>query len=102
DGIRDDLVTGVQTCALPICERYSINLRYVRDARSDLDGLKRVLVAASDGAQIPITQLADIAITTAPPSIRDEDGQLVGYVFVDEIGRASCRERGWRSGGAER
>src|SRR5438552_3438271 len=68
-------------------ERYSINLRYVRDARSDLDGLKRVLVAASDGAQIPITQLADIAITTAPPSIRDEDGQLVGYVFVDVAGR---------------
>jgi copper/silver efflux system protein len=68
-------------------ERYSINVRYFRDARRDLDGLQRVLVAAGDGAQIPLSQLADIGITTAPPSIRDEDGQLVGYVFVDVAGR---------------
>ena len=26
DGIRDDLVTGVQTCALPICFLYLPNL----------------------------------------------------------------------------
>ncbi len=68
-------------------ERYSINVRYVRDARSNLDDLRRVLVAAGDGAQIPISELAEIEVATAPPSIRDEDGQLVGYVFVDVAGR---------------
>jgi Cu(I)/Ag(I) efflux system membrane protein CusA/SilA len=66
-------------------ERYSINVRYVQDARSDLQSLKRVLVAGRDGAQIPLSQLADIEVATAPPSIRDEDGQLVGYVFVDVV-----------------
>ncbi|MGH7821195.1 MAG: efflux RND transporter permease subunit, partial [Candidatus Binatia bacterium] len=68
-------------------ERYSINVRYLRDARSDPDSLGRVLVTAESGAQIPLAQLADIEVETAPQSIRDEDGQLVGYVFVDVVGR---------------
>jgi copper/silver efflux system protein len=68
-------------------ERYSINVRYFRDERSDLAGLKRVLVTSPSGAQIPLAQLADIAVSTAPPSIRDENGQLVGDVFVDVAGR---------------
>jgi len=68
-------------------ERYSINVRYVRDERSDLQSLERVLVSAPDGAQIPIAQLADVSISTAPPSIHDENGQIAGYVFVDVAGR---------------
>ena len=68
-------------------ERYTINVRYLRDARADLDDLRRVLVAGPDGAQIPLAQLADLEVSTAPPSIRDEDGQLVGYVYVDVAGR---------------
>src|SRR5439155_20705772 len=53
----------------------------------DLQSLKRVLVSAPDGAQIPLAQLADISISTAPPSIHDESGQIAGYVFVDVAGR---------------
>src|SRR5437773_1747935 len=68
-------------------ERYSINVRYFRDERSDPESLKRVLVTSPDGAQIPLAQLADIGFSTSPPSVRDEDGQLVGYVFVDVAGR---------------
>jgi Cu(I)/Ag(I) efflux system membrane protein CusA/SilA len=68
-------------------ERYSINVRYVRDERSDLQSLERVLVSAPDGAQIPIAQLAHVSISTAPPSIHDENGQIAGYVFVDVAGR---------------
>src|SRR5205085_6125343 len=68
-------------------ERYSINVRYVRDARSDVDALERVLVATPDGEQIPLAQLADIRFSTAPPTIHDEDGALAGYVFVDVGGR---------------
>ena len=68
-------------------ERYSINVRYFRDQRSDPASLRRVLATGPDGAQIPLAQLADIGFSTSPPSIRDEDGQLVGYVFVDVAGR---------------
>jgi len=68
-------------------ERYPISVRYARDFRDDLDTLKRVLVPVPGGegqtAQIPISMLADISYQTGPPSIRNENGQLVGFVFVD-------------------
>jgi Cu(I)/Ag(I) efflux system membrane protein CusA/SilA len=67
--------------------RYSINVRYVRDARSDLEGLQRVLVAGEDGAQVPLAELADITVSTAPPTIHDENGALAAYVFVNVVGR---------------
>jgi Cu(I)/Ag(I) efflux system membrane protein CusA/SilA len=68
-------------------ERYSINVRYFRELRSDVESLKRVLVPTPVGAQIPLAQRADLNFSMAPPSIRDEDGQLVGYIFVDVVGR---------------
>jgi copper/silver efflux system protein len=72
-------------------ERYPVNVRYARDFREDLDALKRVLVpvpmnppdSPAPRAQIPISMLADISYKTGPPSIRTENGQLVGFVFVD-------------------
>ncbi len=64
-------------------ERYPVSVRYARDFREDIDALKRVLVATPTGAQVPISMLADIKYKTGPPSIRDENGQLVGFVFVD-------------------
>src|SRR5438876_11136713 len=68
-------------------ERYTINIRYVRDARGDLESLKRVLVSTMVGGQIPLAQLADLTLSTAPPSIHDENGALAGFVFVDVVGR---------------
>ncbi len=64
-------------------ERYPVSVRYARDFREDLDALKRVLVPTPTGAQVPISMLADINYKTGPPSIRNENGQLVGFVFVD-------------------
>ena len=64
-------------------ERYSINVRYPRDLRSDPDSLGRVLVAGPSGTQAPLGQLAEIKISTAAPTIHDEDGALAGFVFVD-------------------
>lgn len=64
-------------------ERYPISVRYARDFRQDLDALKRVLVPTPTGAQVPISLLADISYKTGPPSIRNENAQLVGFVFVD-------------------
>ncbi len=64
-------------------ERYSISVRYSRDFRDNIDALKRVLVATPSGNQVPISLLAEIRYRTGPPDIRDENGQLVSYVFVD-------------------
>ena len=64
-------------------ERYPVSVRYAPDFRQDLDALKRVLVPTPGGAQVPVSLLADIAFKTGPPSIRNENGQLVGFVFVD-------------------
>jgi Cu(I)/Ag(I) efflux system membrane protein CusA/SilA len=68
-------------------ERYSVNVRYLRDYRSDVDALERVLVATPTGAQIPLGQIADIRMKTGPGMIRDENGRLSGYVYVDVSGR---------------
>jgi Cu(I)/Ag(I) efflux system membrane protein CusA/SilA len=68
-------------------ERFPINVRYMRDFRDDPSELDRVLVSTSSGAQVPITQLATLKITTGPPVIKSEDGELVGYVYVDIAGR---------------
>ncbi|MEW6027003.1 MAG: CusA/CzcA family heavy metal efflux RND transporter [Planctomycetota bacterium] len=85
-------------------ERYSVNVRYARELRDDLDALKRVLVPtnavgstggemSSGGAgpavvrQIPLAELADVHFSTGPSMIRDENGLLAGYVYVDITGR---------------
>jgi Cu(I)/Ag(I) efflux system membrane protein CusA/SilA len=65
-------------------ERYPVNVRYLRDYRSSVDKLSRVLVPTmSNGAQIPLAQLAEIKLAYGPGMIRDENGRLSGYVYVD-------------------
>jgi Cu(I)/Ag(I) efflux system membrane protein CusA/SilA len=87
DDVNDIIETAIggKTIATTVegRERYPISVRYARDYREDLDALKRVLVPTPTGAQVPISVLADIGFRTGPPSIRNENGQLVGFVFVD-------------------
>ena len=64
-------------------ERYPVSARYAPDFRQDINALRRVLVPTPSGAQVPIEMLAEIATHTGPPDIRTENGQLVGFVFVD-------------------
>jgi Cu(I)/Ag(I) efflux system membrane protein CusA/SilA len=71
------------TTAIQGTERYSVNVRYARDYRDDLEKLQRVLVPTMSGAQIPLGELADIGVTLGPAMIREENGMLAGYVFVD-------------------
>ena len=96
-------------------ERYTVNIRYARELRDSLDKLKQILVPVemkavgsrgngdtgmgngadspsrrfSDStiAQIPLGQLATISITNGPPLIKDENGSLTGWVYVDVTGR---------------
>ncbi|MBI4227427.1 MAG: efflux RND transporter permease subunit, partial [Candidatus Omnitrophica bacterium] len=68
-------------------ERYPVNLRYPRELRDDVDGLRRVLVPTPAGQQIPLAQLADLNLVSGPAMIRNENGLLAGYVYVDVAGR---------------
>ncbi len=67
--------------------RYTINLRYPRDLRANLDQIERILVTTSKGVQVPMSELADITLVNGPAMIRDENGMLAGYVYVDITGR---------------
>ena len=64
-------------------ERYPVNIRYPRELRDDVDKLARTLVPTMGGAQVPLGQLAKIQLVEGPAMIRDENGKLSGYVYVD-------------------
>lgn len=69
-------------------ERYPVNVRYLRDFRSDMSALGRVLIPVGDGQkQIPLAILSKIHVASGPSMIRNEDGLLTGYVYVDVAGR---------------
>jgi Cu(I)/Ag(I) efflux system membrane protein CusA/SilA len=62
-------------------------VRYPRELRDDVEALGRVLVMTPSGAQVPLGQLAELKMVTGPSMIRNENGLLSGYVFVDMAGR---------------
>jgi Cu(I)/Ag(I) efflux system membrane protein CusA/SilA len=64
-------------------ERYPINVRYMRDFRDSPEAMGSVLIGTPSGAQIPLGQVAKISFSRGPAMIRDEDGTLTGYVYVD-------------------
>ena len=68
-------------------ERYPVNVRYMRDFRSSVDALGRVLIPAGGQRQATIGDLATIQVKNGPSMIRDENGMLTGYVYVDIANR---------------
>jgi Cu(I)/Ag(I) efflux system membrane protein CusA/SilA len=64
-------------------ERYPVNVRYNRDFRDNVQELERVLIGTPSGAQIPISEVAKMSFSRGPSMIRDEDGALTGYVYID-------------------
>ena len=69
-------------------ERYPVSVRYFRDYRSSMSALERVLVPVMGGqAQIPLKQVAAVRVRSGPGMLRDENGMLSGYVYVDVAGR---------------
>ncbi|MDZ4799733.1 MAG: CusA/CzcA family heavy metal efflux RND transporter [Bryobacteraceae bacterium] len=76
------------TTAIRGRERYPVNVRYMRDFRAGIDEISRVLVPVSDGqAHVPLSELAQIRTVTGPAMLRNEDGLLTAYVYVDIAGR---------------
>jgi len=70
------------TTAIEGRERYPVNVRYMRDFRSDLGSLSRMAVPAGE-RQIALGELATIRTSSGPAMIRDEGGMLTGYVYID-------------------
>jgi Putative silver efflux pump len=69
-------------------ERFAVNVRYPRELRDDPQSIAtEVLVAAPNGTQVPLGQLAHISFSQGPSSIRTENAQLALYIFVDMRGR---------------
>lgn len=64
-------------------ERYPIQIRLAPTFRQDANSIKRVLITTPTGAQIPLSEVAQIRFKDGPSMIRDENAQLVGYVYVD-------------------
>ncbi|PWB74581.1 MAG: CusA/CzcA family heavy metal efflux RND transporter [Holophagae bacterium] len=89
--MQDVIVTAIGgdnvTTTIEGRERYPVNIRYPRELREDIDQLQRVLVPTPSGAQVPLAQLADVQLVQGAAMIRDENGFLAGYVYVDITGR---------------
>ena len=73
-----------QTTTVEGRERYGVNVRYAREYRDDVEALKRVLLPLPSGqGQIPMSEIAEVKLVDGPSMIRDENGLLSGYVYVD-------------------
>ena len=67
-------------------DRYPVRVRYARELRDDIESLKRVLISTPTGAQIPITQVADLQLTVGPMSVKREGAKYVSYVTMSNVG----------------
>ena len=67
-------------------ERYSINLRYDRDFRENLEALREIVVPTPSGAQIPLGQLATLNVVRAPMGIKSEGAVPNAWIYVDVKG----------------
>ena len=67
-------------------ERFPISVRYLKDYRDNLDALRGILLMTPAGAQIPLSEVATISVSPGPSMIRDEGGELTGYVYIDLAG----------------
>lgn len=64
-------------------ERYSINLRYDRDFRENLEALREIIIPTPGGAQIPLGQLAKIEVVRGPMSVKSEGAVPNAWIYVD-------------------
>lgn len=68
-------------------ERYPIGVRYPREMRDSLQNLRDLPVVTSGGAQVALSELADITITDGPPMLKSENARLSDWIYVDIRGR---------------
>jgi copper/silver efflux system protein len=66
-------------------ERFPVRVRYLRELRSEIETMKKILVPARDGSHIPLSQVAEIRYVRGPQVIKSEDTFLLGYVLFDML-----------------
>jgi Cu(I)/Ag(I) efflux system membrane protein CusA/SilA len=88
--VQDIIMTAVGgmnvTQTVEGLERYPVNIRYGSELRDSPEKLRRILVPTPSGAQVPITQLADIRISKGPPAIKSENARKNAWIYVDISG----------------
>ena len=66
-------------------ERFPLRVRYARELRDNPEDLKRILIPAMNGVQIPLSEIADVEYTRGAQMIRSENTFLVGFVIFDKL-----------------
>ncbi|MDJ0805464.1 MAG: efflux RND transporter permease subunit [Gammaproteobacteria bacterium] len=64
-------------------ERYPVNLRFPREQRDDVHKLRELPLVTLSGAQIPLSQIAEVRVVDGPPMLKSENGRINGWTFVD-------------------
>jgi len=67
--------------------RYPINVRYPRELRDSLEGLRALSVLTPSGQQITLGTVAEVRIADGPPMLKTENGRPSTWVYVDVRGR---------------
>jgi copper/silver efflux system protein len=85
--VQDIIMTAVGgmnvTQTVEGLERYPVNLRYGSELRDTPEKLRRILIPAPTGAQVPIEQLADIRVIKGPPVVKSENARNNAWVYID-------------------
>jgi Cu(I)/Ag(I) efflux system membrane protein CusA/SilA len=64
-------------------ERYPVNLRFPREQRDDVRKLQQLPLVTARGAQVPLSQVAEVKVVNGPDMLKSENARLNGWVFVD-------------------
>ncbi len=84
DVIRTALGGEIVTTTVEGRERFGVNVRYPRDLRAGPQAIAHeVLITTPAGAMIPLGQIATISLAQGASTLRTENAQLVGYIYVD-------------------
>ncbi|BBA69855.1 efflux RND transporter permease subunit [Geobacter sulfurreducens] len=75
------------TTAVDGRNRFPIRLRYLRDYRDSIPAIQRILVSGMGGAQVPLSQVTKLKVSTGAPEIASEGGLLRSIVFLNVRGR---------------
>ncbi|MCB0420233.1 MAG: efflux RND transporter permease subunit, partial [Bdellovibrionales bacterium] len=84
---QDSLVTALGgrnvTTTVEGRERHTVNIRYARAFRQNKEHIRRILIDSPKGYQVPLSEVANIQVLNGPGMIRNDNGLLTGYVYID-------------------
>jgi Cu(I)/Ag(I) efflux system membrane protein CusA/SilA len=67
--------------------RYPISVRYPRELRDSIDGLRNLPVVTPSLQQVTLGTVASIGVSEGPPMLRSENGRPVTWIYIDGRGR---------------